>query len=206
MCLLNLCCGATRPPPPWMNLDTLRSVLAPGTPERAHLERETNYVDFDVLSGPLPFPPETFDGILASHCVEHWTLNESVGVLRECHHILRPGGIIVVSVPNPSVFREHYGEDNPANAKRLFGEEIHPGDNERTFMGYALFNRFHKQALCEDALWCILTRAGFRPSVNGKLDSMYAKDKGESGDGTTLAHLCSQLNRFEFSCVMIATK
>ncbi len=57
--------------------------------------------DLDVL--PLPFEDEAFDEIVCQDVLEHVDL---VGVLRECHRILRPGGAIHVQSPHftsPSV-------------------------------------------------------------------------------------------------------
>lgn len=195
MRLLNLCCGATRPGEPWTNLDNLHAVLLPGTPERTNLDAEPNYVNHDVLSGPLPFDDNIFDGILASHCVEHWDCQESVRVLKECRRVLGREGMLIVSVPNASYFREVYRIDTPDNSEYLFGEKIYEPDGERTFFGYGLFNRFHKQVLTEDSLWCILVRAGFH----------IPKTFGVSTINTSPLHsaLVEQLNRRKFSLEMI---
>jgi SAM-dependent methyltransferase len=51
--------------------------------------------DLDVL--PLPFEDETFEEIVAQDVLEHVDL---VGVLRECHRILRPGGALRMQSPH----------------------------------------------------------------------------------------------------------
>ena len=48
--------------------------------------------------GGLNFGNEAFDCILMNHVLEH--LHDPVGVLRECHRILRPGGRLVAVTPN----------------------------------------------------------------------------------------------------------
>lgn len=197
MKLLNLCSGATRPGDPWVNLDQLHDVLKPGTPERANLDAEPNYVEHDVLRGRMPFADDSFDGILASHCVEHWTCQEAVQVLRECHRILKPSGEIIVSVPDASYFRKVYESerDTKENAVELFGEPIHLPDGETTFFGYALWNRFHKAILTEDALWCYFTRAG--------LNVQAYRDAPE----TSVTYAMEKLyNRMKFSLLMGALK
>ena len=91
MRLLNLCCGANRPQDEfWWNLDELHDYLAPGTPERTNLDAEPRYVDHNVLDY-LPFPHNEFDGILASHCLEHWDCQQGVDVMRRCLNCLKPG-------------------------------------------------------------------------------------------------------------------
>lgn len=202
MKLLNLACGATRPSPPWTNLDTLRSQLAPGTQERINLDSEANYCDHDVLGGPLPFVENWFDGVLASHCVEHWDCQESVRVLRECRRVLIPGGVIIVSVPDASYFRSVRAEDTPENAVRLFGEPINMDDGEPTFMDYALFFRFHKQVLAEDSLWCLLERAGFTLKARLWLND----DRFYVGDPQPMRLIREQLNRTQFSLLMCGSK
>lgn len=194
MKLLNLCCGAVRPPEPWTNLDNLRAILPPGTIERENLDAEKNYVDHDVLSGRLPFPDDTFDGILASHCVEHWNCQQAVNVLKECRRVLKTGGEILVSVPDATYFRAAYssGRDTPENAVELFGEPIHLPDGEKTFFGYALWNRYHQAILTDDALWCYFVRAGF--------DQDFIHTAGMN------AKLLSIANRLKFSLVMGAVK
>lgn len=196
MRLLNLCCGATRPGEPWTNLDSLHSTLLHGTPERANLDAEPNYVNHDVLSGPLPFPSDTFDGILASHCVEHWDCQEAVRVLKECRRVLYPDGFLIISVPNASYFRAVADQDCPENAVELFGEPIFAGDGEDTFFGYGLFNRHHKQVLSVDSLWCLLTRAGFDRLHGVPLDS----------NGIIVRNMIDLMNRRRFSLEMAAIK
>jgi predicted SAM-dependent methyltransferase len=205
MTLLNLCAGAVRiVDDTWVNLDSLHDVLAPGTPERSNLDVEPNYVNWNIpQDGKLPFADEMFDGIVASHCVEHWDIHQAVNVLKECRRILRPGGVMLVSVPDASVFREKWLEDKPENAVSVFGEPIFEGDGENTFMGYAGFNRHHKVLLSEDSLWCYLVRAGFEFS---KIFKFYPRGwLGPNSDCPTRKML-PVLNRIPFSLMMTATK
>lgn len=196
MRFLNLCCGATRPKYPWTNLDTLRSSLHVGSVERTDLDSEDNYVDHDVLKGPLPFKDNTFDGILASHCVEHWDCHEVTHVLKEVRRVLSFNGVVVISVPSASYFRKMHPRDTVENAVELFGEPIWLPDGETTFMGYAGFNRYHKQIISEDSLWCMATYAGL--SVIESVDSTYHK--------TILDTIDPMMNRRKFSLEMAAVK
>lgn len=199
MTLLNVGCGAARYAAPWINLDDLHSQLALGTPERDQLSREGNYVNHDIASGPLPFADETFDGVLASHVIEHFDAPTGAFVMRECRRVLRPNGVLLVSVPDASYFRRVHAEDTPDNAVRLFGEPIHLPDGESTFFGYALWNRWHKAILTDDALWAYFVRAGF---ASGDVKRIMSQRHLEAQHSEALSAMRPALNRTKFSLVM----
>jgi len=48
----------------------------------------------------LPFPSGSFDAVVASSVLEY--VAEPVRVLSECHRVLRPGGIVLCTVPDPA--------------------------------------------------------------------------------------------------------
>jgi SAM-dependent methyltransferase len=50
----------------------------------------------------LPFPDGTFGAYLSFGVLEHFAFGPGPG-LREAHRVLRPGGILVVTVPSPSL-------------------------------------------------------------------------------------------------------
>lgn len=159
MKILNVGCGGVRPGPPFVNVDTLRSQLAIGAPERVNLDREENYVDFDISFG-LPFPPDSFDAACLIHVVEHFDCHMAVKVLESCYRVLKPGGLLVVSVPDAKYFLSVHDLDTPERAVELFGEPIHD-KWQKSFFDYALFHREHKQILSSDSLECLLLKAGF---------------------------------------------
>jgi len=100
MILLNLGCGYPRPGAPWINIDQLHTTLPnPKSPERINLAKERNYIDCDLSKG-IPFGENEVDGIFASHFLEHLTPQEGVQFLRECHRVLKVGGILRISVPD----------------------------------------------------------------------------------------------------------
>jgi predicted SAM-dependent methyltransferase len=203
MKLLNLCCGGNRPQDEfWWNLDELHEVLAQGTPERLNLDAEPRYVDHNVLDY-LPFAHEEFDGILASHCFEHWDCKQGVDVMRRCMNCLKPGGVLMVSVPDASYFRLMYVADTAENAVELFGEPIYAPDGENTFFGYALWNRFHKAILTEDSLWSYFIRAGFKDTNIMRISPIL---HGDEIIHESVKEMHKILNRRLFSLIMVGYK
>jgi|HubBroStandDraft_5_1064220.scaffolds.fasta_scaffold00363_15 predicted SAM-dependent methyltransferase len=64
----------------------------------------------DVLARvpPAPFRDECFDEILMSHVVEHMRLNDGRALMKECHRILKPGGVMTVIVPDGKIISLAY--------------------------------------------------------------------------------------------------
>ena len=50
----------------------------------------------DLDSDPLPYPDETFDGLLAKDIFEH--VSDPGRLASECRRVLRPGGVMLASV------------------------------------------------------------------------------------------------------------
>lgn len=198
MKLLNVGCGGHRPGPPWTNLDTLREFLKEGTPERTNLDKETNYVECNLLLQSIPFHDEFFDGILLQHVLEHFTCHETTTVLTACRAVLKTGGVLVASVPDVNYFRKVHNLDIRENAVDLFGESI-SGDwidsMCESFFAYALWHREHKQILNQDGLWALLRRSGFAH------ESISAQRWDE-----VPSEIKSQLNRPRFSTLLAAFK
>lgn len=204
MKLLNVGCGGHRPQDEhWWNLDQLHQLLKPGTPERTNLDAEPRYVECDLMLDEIPFPEETFDGILIQHVLEHFDCHLGVAVLEDCRRVLKPGGILAASVPNASYFRKVHAEDTVENAKRLFGESI-SGDWQdsqcKSFFEYALFHREHVQILSEDCLWALLRRAGFEMKKILSLTDLPASS------APVVGKLMHEMNRLPFSTILYAIK
>lgn len=214
MKLGNLACGAVRPQgEEWWNVDTLRSVLSPGTPERQQLDSEPRYIEANLETDGVPFEDGSMDSLLLSHALEHFDCQAGVKIMQDCHRALNPGGVLLVSVPDASYFRKVHHEDTVENAERLFGEPIFAGDGETTFFGYGLWNRHHKAILSEDALWAYFRRAGFREAYKVNFGRWLPNTQEFSLDPPlpiagyeAFMEMVPLLNRLPFSLVMAAQK
>ena len=187
MKVLNLGCGGNRPTDErWVNIDNLHVIFAEHRPERINMDAEPNYLNADLRNG-IPFGDNSIDGILASHFFEHLDAQEALVMVRECHRVLRPGGVLRISIPDVKKFHalsvadcQDWGEPN--------------GTPEKSFMEYALLFIEHKQLLGLDALYCLFWLAGF---------SDYSETGGKE---TQLPPLADIDNRAIFSLFVEATK
>jgi predicted SAM-dependent methyltransferase len=80
------------------------------------------------LDGNLPFFPDSFDVVFASHVLEH--LRNPVATLRECYRVLKPGGACRMNVPDARFFIKNYQAgkltiDELVNHLRSFAEGMH---------------------------------------------------------------------------------
>lgn len=86
VCFLNVGCGRRfSRDARWLNVD-----LAPASPEVTRIDAQDG----------LPFADATFRAVYHSHVLEHLHPDDARGLLRECHRILKPGGVLRVVVPN----------------------------------------------------------------------------------------------------------
>jgi SAM-dependent methyltransferase len=61
--------------------------------------RAIDWVELEPGWDVLPFPAETFDAVIASSVLEY--VDDPGAVLRECCRTLRPGGVVLCTVPDP---------------------------------------------------------------------------------------------------------
>jgi len=60
---------------------------------------------------PFPFADGTFDYVFTEHMIEHIPFEAAIWMLRECHRVLKSGGIIRVTTPNLAAIVGLYGNN-----------------------------------------------------------------------------------------------
>lgn len=106
----------------------------------------------------FPFIDNSFDGIFSEHVLEHFTRDDGVAVLRECHRILTSGGTLRVVVPDAAKIIYAYVEDPHALVTR---REPPTGLPMEVVNLYA-YQRYEHQCLYDWPLMKqTLTEAGF---------------------------------------------
>ncbi len=149
--ILDLGCGDGRTSGPWLRdqgfqyvgVDVSKNAVG----EARELGLEAHLIDD---AGTLPFESDTFDAIVCIEVLEH--LFEPNHAVAEAYRVLRPGGVLVASVPNVAYWRRRIdllgGRWNP------FGDE-HSVD--------APWRDPHIRFFTRAAMRRMVLRAGFSP-------------------------------------------
>ncbi len=115
---LNLGCGLAVAPG-WLNIDGSLNALVANMPAAMHgliyrltgarqyysedeyrrLLSEHKFMHHDLASG-IPLADGVADCVFSSHFFEHLFRKDADHLLRECHRVLKPGGVLRISVPD----------------------------------------------------------------------------------------------------------
>jgi SAM-dependent methyltransferase len=119
---------------------------------------DPNYASASVRAGSvtaLPFAPAAFDRALCLDVLEHLTYDDQPKALAELHRVVRPGGELLVSVPNLAHLQSRVHFMLQGRLIRTASEHKHPGD--RPAGDYI--------ALAERAGFTLIARRGIFPTV-----------------------------------------
>lgn len=137
---VNLGCGTTTPPG-WINVDGSWNALLSKYPRarsllsfvrlvpkrQLHIQWNPNILIHDVRKR-LPFSDDTIDVIYSSHMLEHLYLEEAKRLLKECHRVLKPGGIVRMVVPDLQSIVMEYVSRRTNGTAAAGSEQLNPGD------------------------------------------------------------------------------
>lgn len=74
-------------------------------------------VYYQNLTEKFPFPDDTFDFIYSEHNIEHFTIDEGVFILKECHRVLKSNGKIRIATPDLKRLIQYYENNSEINNK-----------------------------------------------------------------------------------------
>lgn len=130
----------------WINVDAVEKWQPDLVCDGAHLPYSNNSVDYVVLH----------------HVLEHFGCGEGDGLLREGHRVLRPGGSLLVFVPDLETLAVNWLDgriDTQLYLTNLYGAYMgYPEDRHK--WGY---NDEHLQAFLERHRWATITGYDWRP-------------------------------------------
>lgn len=126
----------------------------------------------------IEYPDDSVSKIYCSHTLEHIGMREVLGTLKEWYRVLKPGGEVIINVPDFDGAVDLYVSlrDDPAffpkspvfNTKQkaleiIFGNQDHEGE-------------FHKSAFNQKGLAVLLKEAGFKDVEVKKLYEAHQMD------------------------------
>lgn len=105
---------------------------------------------------PLPFPPGRADAIFMEHVLEHLPADVGLQALRRWHGLLRPGGVVRISVPDVGRYLTSYAGD------RRFLEAQRPGrPTPLLAVAEVVYHHGHRSVWDAPTLVALLEAAGF---------------------------------------------
>jgi SAM-dependent methyltransferase len=127
---INFGCGQS-PTSEWINYDNSPAILLARWPlltallRRLRLINQTNLdfiafcrshaIGYADACRPLPHATGSVDAIYTSHMLEHLFREDAETFLRECHRVLRPGGVLRLAVPDLALDVKQYLEHGDAD-------------------------------------------------------------------------------------------
>lgn len=118
-----------------------------------------NFIQHDVTK-PLPVKDGSIDLAFSSHLLEHLTRDEGYNFLKECHRIMKPGGIIRLSVPDTKKITSDYIEGRIKEHRFINTGVADASDDVEAY--YNLLLAGHKTLYDSDSLQLLLSKMGFK--------------------------------------------
>jgi SAM-dependent methyltransferase len=147
----------------WVNID-LQLRAAPSVINR---ENGTVFINYD-LRRSLPLENDSCQLVYSSHFFEHLDYQHGVALMRECHRVLKPGGVFRISLPNFRGLFQAYlaGDDDYVGLIDICAElpQLEPGTELLVdHVNFGVYqNGEHKWIYDEDKVVLLLKRLGYR--------------------------------------------
>lgn len=127
------------------------------------------------LATRFPWPDSSVDVVYSSHTLEHFNKEDGYRFLRECHRVLRPGGIIRLLVPDLRCVVVEYMHGRVRADDFVNELSVLPGNHltglKNRLVPLMQTHHTHKCMYDSDRLVEILGEIGFTAASRGAFDS-----------------------------------
>lgn len=151
---------------------------------------ENHDMDMDVTILPLPYQSNSIDYIYHSHLIEHLTAKEGFLFLKDCHRILKPGGVMRICYPDViRISEEQTDAYREFLASRGWGSDP---------VASIILNHGHKMAYSYNVLHTILHALGFTVALWSLNESCYEQLQNIDRHGNAIGE---EFNKIESICM-----
>jgi predicted SAM-dependent methyltransferase len=165
----------------WVNVDYAVGARLARIPFLRAFNRKFRWFDRDWdhrifihnLVKPFPWANGSAACVYSSHTLEHFSREEGLAFLRECHRVLRPSGLIRIVVPDLAFWISEYtlgrlpADEFVEQIGVLYGQSSHPVKSR--LLPFIQFP--HKCLYDEAALLGALHQTGFVVTSRGPMES-----------------------------------
>lgn len=113
------------------------------------------------LRNRLPFADGSVEGIFTAHVLEHFPLDETVRIIRECHRVLRADGVLRVVVPDVELAIQAYVNGDHSyfhgageSLGRRFSDHVLDNSNHRLVFDFSFMDELLRDAGFRDVRRC----------------------------------------------------
>lgn len=117
-----------------------------------------HFVQHDFMN-PMPVKDSTVDIVFASHLIEHFTREEGEKILSEFYRVMKPSGVIRLSIPDTRLLSKKYLEGGISDYKYI-NKTVETSDDAVSF--YELLLAGHKTIYDKESLVKLLEKVGFK--------------------------------------------